>query len=158
MISEVRKIYMQDRIIRICVTYPIRIRDITFQSLLVTRWNLLVAHYSLQKITRYSLQKQLVTCCKIHSLLVSEVARYKKSFVIHCTANFDRYLLCKVATKNQFQLNLDMGDKIYMNLALSIECFMKKKPYPATWQNFWLEIAHGSSHSRMLCKQLLRKS
>ena len=34
-----------------------------------------------------------------------------------------------------------MADKIYMNLALSIECFMKKKPYPATWQNFWLEIA-----------------
>ena len=75
-------------------------------------------------------KKWLVTRCKIRSLLVAEVARCKKSFVTrcrscslqkitrytlqkllvakkslitNCTANFDRYLLCKVTTdKNQF--------------------------------------------------------
>ena len=94
----------------------------------------LVARYSL-KFTRFSLLviKSLVTCCKIrpllvaevarckqslvtcsktHSLLVAEVARCKKSLVTDCTANFDRYLLCKAANKNQFQLNLVMDDKI----------------------------------------------
>ena len=63
--------------------------------LLVTRWNSLVARYSLQnslvarcrscslqKITRYSLQKLLVA--KHHSLLVAEVARCKKSLVSPC--------------------------------------------------------------------------
>ena len=53
------------------------------------------------KSTRYSLQKLLVA--KNHSLLVAEVARCKNSLVTHCTANFDRYLLCKVTTnKSQF--------------------------------------------------------
>ena len=55
---------------------------------------------SLQKITRYSLQNPLVT-------------RFKNSLVTHWTANFDRYLLCKVTTdKSQFQLNLVMDEKI----------------------------------------------
>ena len=44
-----------------------------------------VTHYSL-KFTRCSLLvvKLLVTCCKIRSLLVAEVARYKKSLVTCC--------------------------------------------------------------------------
>ena len=62
---------------------------ITFHSLLVTRWKLLVACNSLQN---YSLlvanfarcKKSLVTRCKICSLLVAEVARCKKSIVTPC--------------------------------------------------------------------------
>ena len=42
---------------------------------------------SLQKITHYSLQNSLVTCCRncqIRSLLVAEIACCKKSFVTRC--------------------------------------------------------------------------
>ena len=49
---------------------------VTFHSLLVTRWNSLFA--------RCSLQKSLVTSCKIRSLPVAEVARCKKSLVTRC--------------------------------------------------------------------------
>ena len=70
----------------------------TFHSLLVTRWNSLVARCSLQNITRYKLQTSLITIvakaarckkspvtrCKFCPLLVAEVARCKKSLVTHC--------------------------------------------------------------------------
>ena len=59
---------------------------------------------SLQKITPYSLQNSLVPRCRSFSL--------QNSLITHCTANFNRYLLCKVTNKNQFQLNLVMDDKI----------------------------------------------
>ena len=38
---------------------------VTFHSLLVTRWNSLVARYSLQNLLVTRCKKSLVTCCKI---------------------------------------------------------------------------------------------
>ena len=73
----------------------------SLQNLLVTRCRIC----ALQKITHYSLQKLLVA--KNHSLLVVKFARcllqkLLDAKIAHCTANFDRYLLCKVTTnKNQ---------------------------------------------------------
>ena len=93
MISEVRKIYMQDIIIGICVTYPTRIRGVTFHSLLVTRWNLLVACYSWQKLL--VAKKSLVTRCKIRSLLVAEILCCKKSLVTRC--KISSFLVAEVA-------------------------------------------------------------
>ena len=62
---------------------------VTFLSLLVTRWNILVAGHSLQnhsllfaKFARYLLQKLLVV--KNNSLLVAKFARFKKSLVTRC--------------------------------------------------------------------------
>ena len=68
-----------------------------FHSLLVTRWNSLVARYSLQnslvircrscslqKITRYSLLVAKFAHYLLRKLLVAEVARCQKSFVTHC--------------------------------------------------------------------------
>ena len=57
-------------------------RSVTFQSLLVTRWNSLVTRC---KITPYSLQNSLITLWKIHSLLVVDVA--------HCKTPLCTYLL-----------------------------------------------------------------
>ena len=68
-------------------------RGVTFHSLLVSRWNSLVACYSLQnhsllvaKFARYWLQKLLAA--KINSLLVAEVARCKKPLVTRCEICF----------------------------------------------------------------------
>ena len=68
---------------------------VTFHSLLVTRWNSLVARYSLQnslvtrcrscslqKLTRYSLQNSLATRCRSCSL--QKFVRCKKSLVALC--------------------------------------------------------------------------
>ena len=107
MISELCKIYMQDIITGICVTYPRRKRGVTFHSLLVTRWNLLVACSSSQKLFDAKNHSLLVAkfaryCCKIGSLLVAEVARCKKSVVTRCkipsllVAKFARYSLQKL--------------------------------------------------------------
>ena len=69
-----------------------KITRYSLQNSLVTRCR----SWSLQKITRYSLQKLLVP--KHHSLQNSLVTRCKNSLVTHYTADFDRYLLCKVTT------------------------------------------------------------
>ena len=111
-------------------------KDHLLQNSLVTRYrscSLQKNHLLLiAKFPRYSLQKlfvvkshllliaevarskiSLATGCKIRSLLVAEVARCKNSLVSHCTANFDRYILCKVTTnKSQIQLNLVIGETI----------------------------------------------
>ena len=59
---------------------------VIFHSLLVTHWNSLVAHYSLQNHSLLDAEvagckKSLATRCKICSLLVAEVARCKISLL-----------------------------------------------------------------------------
>ena len=135
MISEVRKIYMQDIIIGICVTYPTRIRGVTFHSLLVTRWNLLVACYSWQKLLvakNHSLlvakvarcKKSLVTRCKISSLLVAEVAPCKKSLITRCKICL--LFVAKVARYSLQKLLVAKNHSLLIALLISIATYYAK--------------------------------
>ena len=99
---KIRSLLLQNSLVTRCRSCSLqKITRYSLQDFLLTRCR----SCSLQKITHYSLQNLLVIHCKSCSLLVAEIARCKKSLATHCTANFDRYLLCKVANKNQFQLN-----------------------------------------------------
>ena len=94
-------------------------RGVTFNSLLVTRWNLLVA-----KFARYLLQlliakshsllvgevahckKSLVTCRKIRSLPITEIVRYKKSLVTRCKICLllvAEYARCKISLVTHYE-------------------------------------------------------
>ena len=127
---------------------------ITFHSLLVTRC----------KITCYSLQNSLVTCCKnslvTHCktclLLVAEVARCKNLFVVKkhslLDAKFDSYVLHKVTKKSlcSGRQNLSKFQSIYRMLYINknhvlLRCKVTK------FSVVMLKLAHGSSHP-MFCK------
>ena len=142
MISEVRKIYMQDIIIGICVTYPTRIRGVTFHSLLVTRWNLLVACYSWQKLlvaknhsllvakfARYSLQKFFVA--KNHSLLVAKFPPYSLQKLLLAKNHFTRCKICllfvaKVARYSLQKLLVAKNHSLLIALLISIATYYAK--------------------------------
>lgn len=81
--------------------------------------NSLVTRCSLQKFTRYSLQKLLVL--KYHSLLVTKC---------------DRCILHKITMYSQFYLNLVMNGKISLNLNL-FNALHKQKPCVTTSQKFF---------------------
>ena len=126
--------------------YLIFLRGVTFHSLLVTRWNSLVACFSLQnhsllvaKLARYSLQKllvakkSLVTRCrscsfqkitpyftrgKIRALLVAEIARWKISLVIRC-----KIRLLLVAEIASCKKSLVTRCKIHSLLVAVVESF-----------------------------------
>ena len=80
--------------------------SVTFQSFLVTRWNSLVARYSLQN---HSLlvgevaccKKSLVICFKFRSLLVAEINHFTRFLVVKLT----RYLLQNKKQQHQQNLN-----------------------------------------------------
>ena len=96
-------------------------------SLKFTRCSLIVVKSRVARCKICLLLVAEVTLAKNHSLLVAKFSQYslrscsllkitcyslQNLLVTHYTANFDHYLLCKVTNKNQFQLNLVMGDKI----------------------------------------------
>ena len=113
---------------------------VTFHTLLVTRWNSLVACYSLQnhsllvaKFARYSLQKLLVA--KNHSLLVAKFARCKNHSLP--VAKFARYSLEKLLVAKNHSL-----------LVAKFACYLLQKLLIAKSQSLLVaEVAR--------CKKLL---
>ena len=95
---------------------------VTFHSLLVTRWNSLIACYLLQNHSLlvakiHSLlfaevahcKISLVTRCKIRLLIVAEVARCKRSLVTHCEIRLlivAEVALCKKSLVTRCQIRL----------------------------------------------------
>ena len=87
--TEVKIVYSFFSLLKIELKYfqSQNIWGVTFHSLLVTRWNSLVARCKICLLMVAEVaccKKSLVTRCKIRSLLVAEVARCKNSLVTRC--------------------------------------------------------------------------